>query len=91
MMMTEYLFKSMEKEGEPVILYLHPWEIDTDLPIVQTKLVRRIRHYAGIRQMEGKLVSLLRKRRFGTIRQYLEERIALEDADRPAKYERNDA
>lgn len=90
-LMTKILFNAMEKEGKSSILYMHPWEIDTELPMVRTGLLRRLRHYMGIRRMEKKLISLLHSKRFGTVRQYLEERISQGNPEQQAKAERKDA
>jgi hypothetical protein len=74
--LTRALFGGMEKEGKSAMLYMHPWELDAEQPRVQAPLFRRLRHYNGIRKMEKKLIALLRSRKFGTVRQYLEERIS---------------
>jgi polysaccharide deacetylase family protein (PEP-CTERM system associated) len=86
--LTKALFRMFEKEGKSAMLYMHPWELDADQPKVQAPLLRRLRHYVGIRNMEKKLVTLLGTNKFGTVRQYLEERIARENAGTREKTER---
>jgi polysaccharide deacetylase family protein (PEP-CTERM system associated) len=80
--LTRALFRGLEKEGKAAMLYMHPWELDGEQPKVKAPLLRRIRHYMGIRKMEKKLISLLETKKFGTVRQYLEERIARESSAR---------
>jgi len=78
--LTRVLFRSQLKKGKPSILYMHPWELDANQPRIDAPYFRHIRHYAGIRKMEKKLVHLLQSLKFGTVRQYLEERIAAGNA-----------
>ncbi len=86
--LTRALFRCLEKEGKPTILYMHPWELDAEQPKVNAPLLRRIRHYAGIRNMEKKLVSLLETKKFGTVGQYLEGMLEREGAAANGRPER---
>ena len=56
-----------EKEGQPVIVYLHPWEVDPDQPRLPTGRLTGIRHYRNIDKMESRLRWLLSHRRFGRL------------------------
>lgn len=73
--LTKALFRSRARERNPVILYMHPWEIDTQHPPVPAPFFRRLRHHSGIPKMEGKLVALLQSMKFGTVSQYLADAI----------------
>jgi polysaccharide deacetylase family protein (PEP-CTERM system associated) len=53
-----------EQENKPAILYLHPWEIDTDQPRLHGRLSSRIRHYINLRSTLPKLMSLLNEFNF---------------------------
>ncbi len=53
------------RSGRPVMLYVHPWEIDPDQPRVSLPLLRRWRHYAGLGRVEGRLGRLLAAHRLG--------------------------
>jgi polysaccharide deacetylase family protein (PEP-CTERM system associated) len=54
------------EETRPAIFYFHPWEIDPDQPRVEkAPLKSRLRHYSNLSSMEGKLLRLLRKHRWG--------------------------
>jgi hypothetical protein len=57
---SRHLFRTVHAAGRPAILYFHPWEIDADQPYVANAPLRsRLRHYARLSAMEGKLVRLL--------------------------------
>jgi polysaccharide deacetylase family protein (PEP-CTERM system associated) len=63
------------KEQQPVMFYLHPWELDPGQPRPPMALRHRIRHYAGLEKEAGKLSRLLRQFRFGTAREFLQTRV----------------
>lgn len=56
------------REGQPIVFYFHPWELDPDHPNPPMRFRHRFRLYVGLRRMEGKLAALLKEIRFGTIR-----------------------
>jgi polysaccharide deacetylase family protein (PEP-CTERM system associated) len=51
----------LNRMGIPVILYFHPWELDTDQPRQRVPLGTYVRHYGNIETMEHKLRILLRE------------------------------
>ncbi len=51
-------------EGQPAILYLHPWEIDPEQPRQRVGWLTRIRHYHNLHRMEERLRGLLERFRF---------------------------
>jgi len=53
-----------KEEQQSVIVYFHPWEIDSEQPRIPARWKSRLRHYTGLKAMEGKLEQLLRRRRF---------------------------
>jgi polysaccharide deacetylase family protein (PEP-CTERM system associated) len=53
-----------ERDRQPVVLYLHPWEIDPGQPRLQGKWKSRFRHYFGLSTMEPRLEDLLGSGRF---------------------------
>ncbi|WP_136514429.1 XrtA system polysaccharide deacetylase [Geomonas edaphica] len=55
------------KEGEPAVLYFHPWEIDPGQPRIRAGARSRFRHYLNLDKTEGKLRQLLSDLRFGTM------------------------
>ena len=54
-------------EGQPIVFYFHPWELDPDQPRPSMRWRHRFRHYVGLEKEEAKLSRLLRDFRFGTI------------------------
>ena len=48
-----------EKESQPAMFYLHPWEIDPDQPRVAASWRSRFRHYQNLQSTEKKLARLL--------------------------------
>jgi len=63
------------RERQPVMFYLHPWELDPGQPRPPMALRHRIRHYAGLEREAGKLSRLLGQFRFGTAREFLQTRV----------------
>jgi polysaccharide deacetylase family protein (PEP-CTERM system associated) len=57
------------QEGQPAIVYFHPWEIDLDQPRIQAGWISRFRHYTNLARMEGKLRRLLANFSFAPIRE----------------------
>jgi polysaccharide deacetylase family protein (PEP-CTERM system associated) len=54
----------LNHQGQPAIMYMHPWELDLGQHYNQVTLRERITHYHGRRQLEGKLHRLFRDFRF---------------------------
>ncbi len=49
------------RDGRPVMVYFHPWEVDPDQPRVAGLSTKsRLRHYTNLRRMTPKLLRLLR-------------------------------
>jgi polysaccharide deacetylase family protein (PEP-CTERM system associated) len=55
------------KEGQPVVVYLHPWEVDPDQPRLPSGRLTTIRHYRNIAKMESRLRWLLTHHRFARL------------------------
>jgi polysaccharide deacetylase family protein (PEP-CTERM system associated) len=49
-----------ETEKQPAMIYLHPWEIDPEQPVIAASWRSRFRHYQNIATTEGKLRTLLK-------------------------------
>ena len=52
-------------EGEPVMFYFHPWELDPHQPRPPMAWRHRFRHYVGLDREAAKLSQLLTQFRFG--------------------------
>ncbi len=53
-------FRRLIRRGEPIVLYVHPWEIDPGQPVQDVSLKVRVNHYFNLGRMEGRLAGLLR-------------------------------
>jgi len=62
---------SVNKEGYPTIIYLHPWELDPQQPRVKADYMSRFKHYVNISKTEQKLKQLLNDFEFTSVRGYL--------------------
>ena len=71
--LTKRFLRNLVKDGRPLHLYIHPWELDPHQPDVPAPMLKRIRHRVGIAKMERKVTDLLQSLEFGSISQYLEE------------------
>ncbi len=59
------------QENQPVIFYLHPREIDPSQPRLKLKAKDAFIHYYGIKGCEKKLIKVLKKNDFETVRAIL--------------------
>lgn len=58
-----------EKEGQPAVVYVHPWELDAAQPRLRGPWLSVFRHYVNLSQTEARLRRLLREFRFESLRQ----------------------
>ncbi len=59
-------FNRFNKQGCPVVVYLHPRDFCPDCPRVPMPLHRRFKSYVGLKTTRGKLAMLLERYRFDT-------------------------
>jgi polysaccharide deacetylase family protein (PEP-CTERM system associated) len=59
------------REGQPAMVYLHPWELDGDQPRLPLRPLSRFRHSVNTRRTESRLRRLLREFQFGPVRTVL--------------------
>lgn len=57
------------KEGQPAIVYFHPWEIDPEQPRIKSPWKSRFRHYVNQAGMKGKILTLMENAQFGPMRE----------------------
>jgi len=62
------------RDGQPAVLYIHPWELDPDQPRVPVSWLQRRRHYGGLAATEQRLDRLLGAYPFGTVTAALKSR-----------------
>jgi len=58
---------SLDREGIPAVVYLHPWEIDPGQPRLDVPWLTRVRHYRNLDKVEDRLSRLLDAFRFTSI------------------------
>ena len=63
-----------KKEKQPVIVYIHPWEIDKQQPKIDGKLLSQFRHYVNLGSTVPKLTSFLSEFKFKPISQVFYEK-----------------
>lgn len=67
------------RQGVPVIVYLHPWELDAWRPAVALDPVTRLRSQGGQLTVPAKLEALLAEGEFQTMGEYVAARLAAGD------------
>jgi polysaccharide deacetylase family protein (PEP-CTERM system associated) len=68
---TERLLSRLDAAGERIVFYLHPWEIDPGQPRMRVRAGLRWRHYHALDRTEARLRRLMRRFRFGSVRDVL--------------------
>ena len=64
--------RRVNREGQPAIVYLHPWELDPHQPrIPNIRATTRFRHYVNLHATADKLRSLIRDFEFAPVREVL--------------------
>ena len=59
------------ESGRPVMVYVHPWEIDADQPRIATRLRSRLRHYTNLARMQARLEYVLERYAFAPVGEVL--------------------
>lgn len=65
--------RRVNRQGQPAMVYFHPWELDPGQPRLPLRGVARFRHYVGLRRTADKLRLLLRCLAFTTAAAVVEE------------------
>ena len=65
------LLRRIEAKGEPIVFYLHPWELDPEQPRMDGSRLSRFRHYLNLTKVEGRLERLFDDFRFASVREVL--------------------
>jgi polysaccharide deacetylase family protein (PEP-CTERM system associated) len=83
--LTRRAIRRINGEGQPAILYLHPWEFDPEQPRIQgIDRLARFRHYHALDRTESRLRSLLCEVRFGSLHECLASRLS--ESVRPSAF-----
>jgi polysaccharide deacetylase family protein (PEP-CTERM system associated) len=71
--LTCLCLRRINARNQPVMFYVHPWEIDPHQPRVCTSRTSRFRHYVNLARTEPRLRRLLGIFRFGSMTDALSE------------------
>ena len=69
--LTRYGLRSINAQGRPFAVYVHPWELDPSQPQLSPGPVQAFRHYVNLGRTKSRLKKLLQDFRFGTIHEVL--------------------
>lgn len=69
--LSAHLLAAVNRDAEPFVFYLHPWELDPDQPRIAAPLKSRLRHYTNLSSCETKMRALLRDFRFASMAEVL--------------------
>jgi polysaccharide deacetylase family protein (PEP-CTERM system associated) len=70
--LTRQGINRINREGQPAMIYLHPWELDACCPRVEKADLRtRFRQYVNLHRTEARLTKLLEDFRWGAIIDYI--------------------
>ncbi|MDB5106822.1 MAG: polysaccharide deacetylase family protein locus subfamily [Fibrobacteres bacterium] len=70
--LTDLYIRRQNGQGRPAMLYLHPWELDTEQKRVPAGLLESFQHYVNLDTTEWKLDRLLGRHDFTSIKENLE-------------------
>ena len=65
--------EQLNHQGHPAIMYVHPWEIDTEQNYTKVTLRERVTHYHGRRGLTKKLERLFKDLTFSPLRDVLDQ------------------
>lgn len=68
---TRRAFKSLNRNGNAAVFYLHPWELDPDQPRIPLPRRISLTHYFNLHKTEGRLRRLLGDFNFAPMREVL--------------------
>jgi polysaccharide deacetylase family protein (PEP-CTERM system associated) len=68
---THWVFRQFEQARQPLVVYLHPWELDPEQPRIEGPLKSRFRHYTGLHRTQERLEALLQRYRFVPFREHI--------------------
>ena len=61
------LLRGVESQGHPLIMYLHPWELDPEQPRMRGSFLTQFHHYLNLDKVQHRLTQLLQDFSFGPI------------------------
>jgi polysaccharide deacetylase family protein (PEP-CTERM system associated) len=75
--LTRWAIRRINAEGQPAVIYLHPWEFDPQQPRIKgASLLSRFRHYLNLDRTESRLRKLLEEFQFGSMNQVFSRQLS---------------
>jgi polysaccharide deacetylase family protein (PEP-CTERM system associated) len=65
---TRMGLRRLRKEGLPIVIYIHPWEVDPEQPRLPGRLTSRLRHYSNLSGMLNRFKSILQEGTYTSFR-----------------------
>src|SRR5215469_14569337 len=66
---TRIGLKRAQREGVPIVIYIHPWEVDPEQPRLPGRLSSRLRHYTNLSRTLDRFRSLLEAGNYTSFRE----------------------
>jgi polysaccharide deacetylase family protein (PEP-CTERM system associated) len=67
--LTSQMIRSLNRQGQPVVFYFHPWEMDWQHPRIELPRRIALTHYFNLSSTETRLRRLLSEFKFATMEQ----------------------
>ncbi len=68
-----YCFNKLNKKGLPAVIYLHPWELDPEIPQLKLNWKGRFALYHNLDKVQAKVERLLGEYSFAPVQEVLED------------------
>lgn len=69
MLYTRLGLRRVQKEGVPIVIYIHPWEVDPEQPRLTSRLSSRLRHYTNLGRTYERLKEILQEGTYTSFRE----------------------
>ncbi len=69
MLYTRLGLKRVKKEGVPIVIYIHPWEVDAEQPRLPGSLSSRLRHYTNLGRTYERFRHILQEGSYTSFRE----------------------
>jgi polysaccharide deacetylase family protein (PEP-CTERM system associated) len=66
---TRLGLKRVRNEGLPIVIYIHPWEVDPQQPRLPGRLTSRLRHYTNLSRMLERFKCVLQEGTYTSFRE----------------------
>ncbi len=66
---TRMGLQRVQKEGVPIVIYIHPWEVDPEQPTLPVSLKSRLRHYTNLSRTFDRFQSVLQAGKYTSFRE----------------------